>query len=199
MRICFFGDSHVNGTGDDEALGWAGRIVATARRGGIDATYYNLGVRRDTSGDVARRWREEADRRFTKDCPKRLAFSFGANDCAPGEDGRPRVPHDVAMENARSILSEAVSVAPTIMIGPAPVGDPATDERIQKLSHDLGALCAQRSVPCLEIFSFVVECEPWRREAANGDDVHPNREGYSALAAYIETWPELRRWVGLRP
>ena len=25
MRICFFGDSFVNGTGDDECLGWVGR------------------------------------------------------------------------------------------------------------------------------------------------------------------------------
>jgi acyl-CoA thioesterase-1 len=28
MRICFFGDSFVNGTGDDDGLGWVGRIVA---------------------------------------------------------------------------------------------------------------------------------------------------------------------------
>lgn len=26
MRICFIGDSFVNGTGDDTCLGWVGRI-----------------------------------------------------------------------------------------------------------------------------------------------------------------------------
>lgn len=32
MRICFIGDSFVNGTGDPECLGWAGRICVTARK-----------------------------------------------------------------------------------------------------------------------------------------------------------------------
>ena len=34
MRICFIGDSFVNGTGDDDCLGWAGRLGAGARPGG---------------------------------------------------------------------------------------------------------------------------------------------------------------------
>jgi acyl-CoA thioesterase-1 len=55
MRICFFGDSFVNGTGDDDALGWVGRAVASARHAGRDVTAYNLGVRGDTSADVAAR------------------------------------------------------------------------------------------------------------------------------------------------
>ena len=59
MRICFVGDSFVNGTGDPECLGWPGRICAAARRAGHDVTYYNLGVRRDTSGDVQARWELE--------------------------------------------------------------------------------------------------------------------------------------------
>jgi lysophospholipase L1-like esterase len=60
MRICFFGDSFVNGTGDDDGLGWVGRVVARARQGGRDVTAYNLGIRRDTSADVAARWVGEA-------------------------------------------------------------------------------------------------------------------------------------------
>ena len=43
MRICFIGDSFVNGTGDDDALGWPGRVVSMARSKGLDVTYYNLG------------------------------------------------------------------------------------------------------------------------------------------------------------
>ena len=46
MRICFIGDSFVNGTGDDDALGWPGRVVSLARSKGLDVTYYNLGVAR---------------------------------------------------------------------------------------------------------------------------------------------------------
>src|SRR5437773_118332 len=60
MRICFFGDSFVNGTGDDEGLGWVGRVVARARQDGRDVTGYNLGIRANTSADVAARWAGEA-------------------------------------------------------------------------------------------------------------------------------------------
>ena len=30
LRICFVGDSFVAGTGDETALGWVGRVTATA-------------------------------------------------------------------------------------------------------------------------------------------------------------------------
>jgi hypothetical protein len=53
MRICFVGDSLVNGTGDPVGLGWVGRACAAARRRGHEVTCYNLGIRRDTSADIA--------------------------------------------------------------------------------------------------------------------------------------------------
>ena len=46
IRICFIGDSLVNGTGDEAALGWAGRLCAMANESDIPVTYYNLGIRR---------------------------------------------------------------------------------------------------------------------------------------------------------
>lgn len=77
MRLCFFGDSFVNGTGDDDCLGWVGRLCAAERRVGRDLTVYNLGVRRDTSDDILRRWRREAEARLPPGCGGRLVFSFG--------------------------------------------------------------------------------------------------------------------------
>lgn len=52
IRICFVGDSFVNGIGDERALGWAGRLCAAANARGVPVTYYNLGVRRNTSKDI---------------------------------------------------------------------------------------------------------------------------------------------------
>jgi len=54
LRILFFGDSFVAGTGDATALGWPGRLVAASHDAGRPITAYNLGVRRDTSADVSR-------------------------------------------------------------------------------------------------------------------------------------------------
>ncbi len=198
MRICFIGDNFVNGMGDDDALGWPGRVVSSARSKGLDVTYYNLGVRRDTSDDICRRWRAEAERRLPpENGDNRLAFSFGANDCASDGDGRARLAHAKSMENAERILRSASSVAPTIMLGPAPVlDDEASDKRIKRLSRDLHVLSGDLGVPFLEIFNFVSGCAAWRREAGQGDGAHPNREGYSALAEFIWNWPECRRWIG---
>ena len=64
IRVCFFGDSFVNGTGDDACLGWVGRACAAGRRNGMDLTCYNLGIRGDTSADVLRRWEHEARARL---------------------------------------------------------------------------------------------------------------------------------------
>src|SRR5579864_3855917 len=101
MRVCFFGDSFVNGTGDDEGLGWVGRVVASARQAGLDLTAYNLGIRRDTSADVAARWLYEARLRLPAEHEGRLVFSFGANDCASVDvDGRPRVACGDSLSNA---------------------------------------------------------------------------------------------------
>jgi hypothetical protein len=47
-RACFFGDSFRAGVGDEQGLGWVGRVVARARADGFEVTAYNLGVRRQT-------------------------------------------------------------------------------------------------------------------------------------------------------
>ena len=41
LRICFVGDSITQGTGDDTALGWPGRLIAAARAQGHDFCGYN--------------------------------------------------------------------------------------------------------------------------------------------------------------
>lgn len=198
MRICFFGDSFVNGTGDDDGLGWAGRLVCAARRRGRDITYYNLGVRRDTSEDIAKRWVEEADRRLPPEYEARLAFAFGANDCTSDARGAPRLSLDASLANAETILRRAAERAPTLMIGPALPGDERIEGRVRALSLAFADLCSTLGVPYLETHVFVSSCEIWRREAEAGDGAHPNRGGYAALADYIGVWPAFEEWLGSR-
>jgi len=196
MRICFLGDSFVNGTGDDTALGWPGRLVAGLRGQGQDVTSYNLGIRRDTSADIAARWQDEVERRFRTDEPKRLLFSFGANDCASDEAGRPRVPFETSLRKTTEIQTAAKAVAPVLMVGPAPVlDDVQTDARVGRLSAAFGPLCRSIEVPYLAIFPFLATCADWRQEAAAGDGTHPNRKGYAALADFIGRWPDYATWA----
>jgi lysophospholipase L1-like esterase len=197
MRICFVGDSFTNGTGDDEGLGWVGRIVARARQEGSDLTYYNLGIRRDTSADIAARWRAEVERRLPPMYRREglLAFCFGTNDCAD-DAGRPRVPFEHAVANAEAILTAAAAFAPTIMLGPVPAfDDDAVDRRTRMLSEAQKNLCTRLGVPFLPVFDFVASCEPWRQDTKRGDGTHPNRNGYAALADFIWQWPAFHTWL----
>jgi acyl-CoA thioesterase-1 len=86
IRICFIGDSFVNGTGDDTALGWVGRVCAAARGRGVGLTAYSLGIRRDTSVDVLARCEREWSRRLPAGIDGRIVLSFGVNDTVI-EDG----------------------------------------------------------------------------------------------------------------
>jgi len=197
MRICFFGDSFVNGTGDDDGLGWVGRVIARARRGGCDVTGYNLGIRRDTSADVAARWKAEATLRLPPDCDGRLVFSFGANDGASNEiDGAPRVDRAQSLVHAESILSAAHRWLPTLMIGPGPIAcELDANARIAALSSDYAALCARIGVPYLEIVRLLTASSTWSEEAMAGDGAHPNRGGYTVVADAVAGWSAWRAWV----
>jgi acyl-CoA thioesterase I len=200
MRVCFFGDSFVNGTGDDDGLGWVGRVVAKARQRGLDLTAYNLGVRRDTSADVASRWLTEAKLRLRPEHDCRLVFSFGTNDCArSGLDGGPRIAWADSLANAESILMSARAWLPTLMIGPGTVADESeANERIQALSTDYAKLCERVGVSYLEVCRLTLASPVWANEALAGDGAHPNRGGYALLADAVVNWPAWRAWTNQR-
>ena len=197
MRICFFGDSFVNGAGDDDGLGWVGRVVAKARQAGRDLTAYNLGIRRDTSADVAARWLGEARLRLPHEHDGRLVFSFGTNDCMTnGEDGSPRMTLADSIANARTILQAARDWLPTLMIGPASVADGAdANERIGALSAEHASLCDSSRIPYLEVCRLTLDSPVWAQEALAGDGAHPNRGGYALLADAVTHWPAWRAWT----
>ena len=195
MRICFIGDSFVNGTGDDDCLGWTGRLCAAARRRGRDITLYNLGIRRDTSSDIAERWQREARARLGPEHDGRLVFSFGVNDCVSEEPGQTRVPAARSLANARHILGAARAWLPTLMIGPPPTGEPELNGRVTTLSDGLRAVCDDLGVPFLSPWERLIADGVWVREAVAGDGAHPNRLGYAVLADLIMEWPPWRAWV----
>lgn len=195
MRICFIGDSFVNGTGDDDCLGWAGRICADARRRGRDVTHYNLGIRRNTTADIAERWEREAKARLTPEQDGRLVFSFGTNDCVSEEPGLVRVREAISVGNARSILEGATAWLPTLMIGPPPSGDRDLNERVKRLSDRFEALCGDLAIPFLSPWDRLMASGTWLREAEKGDGAHPNGGGYAILSEFIMAWPPWQSWI----
>ena len=195
MRICFIGDSYVNGTGDDACLGWAGRLCAEGRQLGADITLYNLGVRGDTTAEIAERWQRESAMRLAPEHDGRLIFSFGVNDCIATDQGCTRVPEADSIANARSILSSAGAWLPTLMIGPPPTAEPELNRRVEHLSAGLNTLCHDLSVPFLSLWEYLSNNEIWMREVASRDGAHPNSAGYRVLADHVARWSAWRSWM----
>ncbi|MFF2656413.1 GDSL-type esterase/lipase family protein [Kitasatospora sp. NPDC058032] len=191
VRIVFFGDSFVQGVGDPEYRGWAGRAVADCLAGlgvGPEAvTAFNLGVRRSTSADVlARCWGETAVRALPG-ADNRLVLSVGSND-AVEEDGRPRVAPEACLANVAALLDGARErgLAP-LVVGPPPVvgaGAPHL-ERVSVLADGIAGICAGRGVPFVGVTRELAADRVWTAEALAGDGAHPGAGGYRRLADLV--------------
>ncbi|MEJ7797120.1 MAG: GDSL-type esterase/lipase family protein [Solirubrobacteraceae bacterium] len=184
-RVLFFGDSFVAGVGDRECRGWVGRVTAASAAADMSFTAYPLGVRRDTSAQVAARWRAEALPRLADDADCRVVFSFGAND-ATVECGQRRVEPDLSAKTLARVLDEAAQLdLRAFVVGPPPVADVEQDDCIARLSQRFGTICAQREVPFVAVFDALGASPIWAQEAQEGDGVHPGAGGYEALACLV--------------
>jgi acyl-CoA thioesterase-1 len=184
-RLLFCGDSHVAGVGDPTGLGWVGRAVADAAAAGMPVTAYNLGVRGDTSVQVAARWRGEAQPRFTAEAQAGVVLSFGVNDTTL-EAGRPRAAAECSREALASILHEAAAIGlPALVVGPAPIDDVEQNRRIEELSVAFAEVCAAHGTPFIAVFQTLLASPIWMAQVAADDGAHPAGEGYDVLARLV--------------
>jgi acyl-CoA thioesterase-1 len=184
IRICFIGDSYVHGTGDDDCLGWAGRLCAAARHAGHNITYYNLGVRRETSADIARRWRAECAARLLPSTQNHVVFSFGANDVSL-VDGRRRVAEEETLANLQTMLETAKPVYRTLVVGPPSAADAEHDARLASLSVRMQGVAASLGIPYIATLPALVEDRVWCEEVRGNDGSHPRAGGYAHLAGIV--------------
>ncbi len=187
IRICFVGDSFVNGTGDEAALGWAGRLCAAANSRGFPVTYYNLGVRRDTSKDILRRWEAECSLRLPGGYDGRVVFSCGVNDTV-FENGIVRVHPDESCANVREILRGSKNFK-MLMLGPPPVAEDRQNERIMALSEAFAKEAGVSGVPYIDLFTPLVSDTAYRREVTDNDGSHPRSAGYAKMAQIVLSSP----------
>lgn len=190
MRLIAFGDSMVAGAGDPDHLGWVGRALAGRRH----ITLYNLGVRRETSADIAARWRAEAAPRMTAEDPMRIVFSFGVND-AHTVDGHPRVTQAESLKNAHAALSGAAGLCPVLMVGPPPVVDPGVCARLEALNEHFKVLAARLKVPFIDVLRPVMADGLFQAEAAAWDGAHPGAGGYQRMADLVSAHPAWRSFT----
>jgi acyl-CoA thioesterase-1 len=186
-RICFVGDSFVQGTSDPLCLGWVGRVTQDAVARSINLTHYNLGIRRDTSRDIAARWEQECAARLPADCEQHVVFSFGVNDTSIFE-GTQRVSEEESIANFQNILRTASSSYEVLVIGPPPMPDSAHNRRVERLDKQFSELAVKLNVQYLSVFEVLRKDEHWLKEAIANDFAHPGTHGYERLAELIQNW-----------
>ena len=186
MRICFFGESYVNGVGDPTTQGWVGRLCA-----GRGLTVYNCGIRGATSTLIRDTWFAEAIARFKPGEKFAVVFSYGTNDCWR-ENGTAQVSLDDHIANTTTILEESSMRWPTLFVGPP--GLPAyADSTIREADHAercdrIKSLCADLSIPFFDTLAVYGQFKHWHAEASAGDGAHPGAGGYTEMAAVISVW-----------
>jgi acyl-CoA thioesterase-1 len=190
IRIAFLGDSIVLGTGDEEMLGWVGRVSAMAVARGHDVSCYNLGIRRDRSLDVAARWQDEVARRLPAGHDGRVVISFGVNDAIQ----LPMAPAEQTLNAQRAILG-CRNERPMLFVGPSPITDPGINHRIVQIDAAMSRMCEATSVPYLSVFAALHASAAWMTAIEQGDGAHPRSGGYLLLAQLVEAWPAWRAWL----
>ena len=197
-RFYFFGDSLTLGVGDPQALGWVGRVMralgargpdgrADTPEGELPATFYNLGVRGDTSGGIARRFRAELDARRPDGVAPRMVFAFGVNDARTLYPGGPSLLlADETRSYARAIFTGAQALGPVLMVGPPAVADEPSDAHIAERSEQLAELCAELGVPFIPVHAATRADPDYLPALDAGDGYHPGALGYELLAAVVQ-------------
>ncbi|MGF6882004.1 acyl-CoA thioesterase-1 [Nocardia sp. GAS34] len=185
VRVCFVGDSLVAGVGDGQYLGWPGRLAVRSGAAGRPVTYYNLGIRRQTSADIAARWESECALRLPADTDARVVFSFGVNDTLI-EDSRIRVSGADSVANLTAMLERAAERGwAALVVAPPPNIDDEHNARIEALDARFTEVCAAQGVPYVRVHQPLRQNAAWMRACREADGYHPGATGYDEFAALI--------------
>ena len=183
-QFFFFGDSITLGVGDQNFTGWPAVLAKMLAEQGAIAqpdTIYNLGARKNSSSDIAARWRPEFTRRHIEGTEACFIFCFGTVDMAAPQ-GRINVPVGESAANARTILSEAQQSGRVLLVSPPPVSDSAHSARLETLGKAYAEICAELGVPFADLFHAVND-PAFLQDLADG--VHPGAEGNRRIAAAL--------------
>ena len=180
----FFGDSVTLGVSDAPAGGWVARLAGKAAEKGLNVppdTFYNLGVRKNSSRDIHARWESEYKARAMEGCPATLVFCFGTVDMA-APHAVPNVPVGESAANAREILMKAKEYGSVVLVSAPPVKDEEHRQRIEALCTAYASIAKAVDVPFVDIFHPLIEAG-YVDDLADG--VHPGPRGNAMIAELL--------------
>ena len=204
-RICFIGASNVEGTGDEERRGWAGRLTILPPAVGKTIGFYNLGVGGDTTDMILSRWRAECEARILPEFEGALIISFGLNDAAEVEGEGLRLPLEQTIRNVTTAATEMKAWKSTIWVGPTPVVEAMMpmnprpgvvlwhqNSRLSELDATYARIADELDIPYMGIFHQLFTNDDYLRSLQQRDGLHPSGAGYAIMADIIAAWQPWR-------
>ncbi|MEX3009813.1 GDSL-type esterase/lipase family protein [Hoeflea sp. TYP-13] len=207
LRICFLGDSYVNGTGDEQCLGWIGRLCKRRFTRQFRLTFYDLGIRGETTDEIRDRWKHECQSRLLEGADNRVVLQFGMNDVAEIVGSGRRVEEDESVKNAESIAREVAGLYPTLWVGLPPANlacspmHPSegmviefSQETAMALNQRFIALAAKLGIPYLDIQTPLLANHAYMHSLTRGDQMHCDGSGYEIIADVVDNWDAWSNW-----
>lgn len=207
LRICFVGDSYINGSGDEGCLGWIGRLCQRRFTREFRLTFYDLGIRGATTDEIRDRWQHECLSRFPEGADNRVVIQFGINDVAEIVGSGRRVEEEQSVKNAEIIASEAAGLYPTLWVGMPPANVACSPMRPSEgmeidfsqetavaLNRRYIATAARLGVPYLDIQTPLLANSDYMQSLTRGDQMHCDGSGYAIMADLVDNWDAWSRW-----
>ena len=188
----FFGDSVTLGVSDAPAGGWVARLAGKAAQKGLNVppdTFYNMGVRKNSSRAVLARWESEFKARAMEDCPSTLVFCVGTVDMA-APNAVPNVPVGESAANVREMLLKAKEYGSVILVSAPPVKNEEHCQRLEALCTAYSSIAKAVEVPFVDIFHPLMEAG-YADELADG--IHPGPRGNEMIADLLAESEAMRK------
>ena len=188
----FFGDSVTLGVNDAPAGGWVSRLAGKAAEKGLNVppdTFYNLGVRKNSSRDILARWEVEYKARAMEGCPATLVFCFGTVDMAT-PNAMPNVAVGESAANAREMLVKAKEFGSVVFVSAPPVKNEEHRQRLEALCTAYAAIAKAVDVPFVDIFHPLMEAG-YVDDLADG--VHPGPRGNELIAELLASSEAMKK------
>ena len=206
-RYCFVGDSLTAGTGDQSYRGWLADFFAAYTP--PYRTFYNLGVRSNTSEDIKARYEAECAARLPPPFNGRVAFGFGTNDSAVLNGGGLRVPLASSIANAQHIFRAVARRGwQPVWLGPMPLaGAHVTyvthagmrydfhEERITAFDRSYRQTAKELEIPYVSLYEKLYRSDAFRASLRDGDGLHPSSSGYRLVAEVLRLDRVMQRWM----
>lgn len=174
--VVVLGGALATGIGDPKAQGWVTRVMGRTRAEDLRLTAYNLAVVGDTSAQVLQRLSTEATDRWDGHVERKLVVSVGLEDT---RSGLSIARHRLNLANALdAALSSGVAA---FVVGPAPTGEPAFDDALERYAEAQADVCARRGVAFVDCLAPLRNYEHWLTDLAAGDGL-PGQAGYGLIA-----------------